>query len=176
MENYLVRKTIWLGIQMILLMTWIVGKLLQSRGEKRYMYSSYASGLTYPYMNLHISGEYLLCFRNSKSGCTKSFLWASWLPVFWTLHLIGWLSLHHLVVFFLEFQSVLSFGPYFFVSTLLLRSKGQSLRYSPGRGNPRCCIVALYVGEGSEREQGCMLSSHPSFSHFPTSHKQIVPF
>ena len=28
------------------------------------------------------------------------FLWASWLPVFWTLHLIGWLSLHCLVVFF----------------------------------------------------------------------------
>ena len=29
------------------------------------------------------------------------------------------------------------------------------------------CIVALYVGEGLEREQCCLLSCHPAFSHFP---------
>ena len=29
----------------------------------------------------------------------QPFLWTSWLPVFWMLHLIGWLSLHHLVYF-----------------------------------------------------------------------------
>ena len=41
-------------------------------------------------------------------------MWASWLPVFWSVHLIGWLSLCHLVVFFLELWSVLSFGLFFF--------------------------------------------------------------
>ena len=30
---------------------------------------------------------------------TQPILWASWLPVFWTLQLIGWLSPHHLVLF-----------------------------------------------------------------------------
>ena len=31
-------------------------------------------------------------------------------------------------------------------------SKGRSLRYSPGQGNPLCCFVELYVGErGAER-------------------------
>ena len=40
--------------------------------------------------------------------------------------------------------------------------------YSPGRGNPCHCIVVLYVGEGSEREQ-CHLFGHSlSFSHFPS--------
>ena len=37
----------------------------------------------------------------------------------------------------------------------------------PGWGNPRGFIVALYVGEGSEREQCHLLSTHPAFSHFP---------
>ena len=55
--------------------------------------------------------------------------------------------------FFLEFWSVLSFGPYFFVSVHLLCCKGWSLRYSPGQGNPLQCIVAGYVVEGSERER-----------------------
>ena len=49
----------------------------------------------------------------------------------------------------------------------LLHSKGQSLGYSPGRGNPGHSVVALYVGEGSEREQCCLFSSLPAFSHFP---------
>ena len=42
---------------------------------------------------------------------------------------------------------------------LLLCSKGQSLRHSPGQGNPLCCAVTLYVGEGPEREQCCLLRS-----------------
>ena len=44
---------------------------------------------------------------------------------------------------------------------------GQGLRYSPGQGNPLCCFVALSVGEGSEREQCCLLCSLLVFSHFP---------
>ena len=39
-----------------------------------------------------------------------------------------------------------------FVSECLLRSKGWSLRCSPGWGNPCGCTVMRYVGEGSERE------------------------
>ena len=69
-----------------------------------------------------------------------SVLWASWLPMFWTLNLIGWLSFHCLVAF-LELWSVHSFGPYFFVLALLLCCKGRSLKYSPGQCNPRCCVV-----------------------------------
>ena len=44
-------------------------------------------------------------------------LWAPWQPVFWTLPLIDCLSTFHLVLF-LEFCFVLSFGPYFFVSSI----------------------------------------------------------
>ena len=93
-------------------------------------------------------------------------LWASWLPVFWTLPLIGWLSFCHLVVFFLELWSVLSLGPLFLVLTHLLCSKGRSLRYSPAQGNSLCCVVALYVGEGSERELHLLLGFWPAFSNF----------
>ena len=49
----------------------------------------------------------------------------------------------------------------------LLCSKGQSLRCSPGQGNPRSCIVTLYVGEGSNREQWLLLHSLQDFIYFP---------
>ena len=42
--------------------------------------------------------------------------WSILIPVFWTVYLIGCLSPFHLVLF-LEFCSVLSFGPYFCVSS-----------------------------------------------------------
>ena len=103
---------------------------------------------------------------------TQPFLWLFWLPVFWTLHLIGCLSLNHLVLF-LEFWSVLSFGPYFFALAPLLGYKGWSLRYSPGWDNPLHCIVALYEGEGSEREQ-CHLPHFLSLPSLPTS--GLCPF
>ena len=102
---------------------------------------------------------------------TQPFLWTLWLSVFWILHLLGWLSLGRLAVF-LEFWSVLSFGAYFFVLVYVLHCKGRRFRYSPGWGKPRCYIVVLYVGEGSEREQCRLLNSCPAFSHFsplPTS-------
>ena len=71
-------------------------------------------------------------------------------------------------VFDLLFHLGLSFSFIFFVSAHLLHCKGRSLRYSPGWGNPQCCIVALHVGEGFEREQCCLLSSWLAFSHFPS--------
>ena len=52
------------------------------------------------------------------------------------------------------------------MSAHLSHCEGQSLRCSPGWGNSLHCIVALSVGEGSEREQCCLLSSQPAFSNF----------
>ena len=54
------------------------------------------------------SPSFVLSFFNQP----QSVLWALWLPVFLTLHQIGWLSSHHLALF-LEFCSV---GPRFLVS------------------------------------------------------------
>ena len=108
-----------------------------------------------------LPGSFLCCWSTQWVPGT------SWLPVFWTVHPVGWLSLHCLVIFFLELWSVLSFGPFFSLSALLLCSKGQSLRCSPGRGNPHHCIVMLYVREGSEREPRLLLHSLQVFSHFP---------
>ena len=48
----------------------------------------------------------------------------------------------------------------------LFCDKRRSLRYSPGRGNPHGCVVTLYVGKWSEREQWHLLCSLPAFSHF----------
>ena len=80
-------------------------------------------------------------FLPSFCDLPQSFLWASWLPVFWTLHLVSSLSPCHLVNF-LGFWPVLSFELYFFVLVHLLCCKGQNLRYSPGWGNSLCYIVA----------------------------------
>ena len=54
--------------------------------------------------------------------------------------------------------------------------KGRSLRYSPGQGNPLGCVVALYVGEGSEREQWHLPNSPGLSVTSPTVHKQSGPF
>ena len=58
----------------------------------------------------------------------------------------------------------------------LLCSKGQSLTYSPGWGNQRHCVVALYVGEGSERDQGCLPDFQQLSVTSSTTHKWIGPF
>ena len=51
--------------------------------------------------------------------------------------------------------------------------------YLPEQGNPFCCTVVLYAGEGSEREQCHLLSCSalpPLSVTSLASHKQIVPF
>ena len=48
---------------------------------------------------------------------TQWVLWASLPPMFWTLHLIDWLSMFSIVLF-LGFCSVLSLGPYFFAFSI----------------------------------------------------------
>ena len=58
----------------------------------------------------------------------------------------------------------------------LLHCKGLNLRYSPGWGNPLCCLVVLYVREGFEREQcPCLVLGWLSVTK-PATHKQIGPF
>ena len=113
----------------------------------------------------------LLCIAFTSSSTLQPYSTISvsiLIPVFWTLYLIGWLSLYHLVLF-LELWSVLSFGLFFFSPILacLLHFEGWSLRYSPAWVNPHCCFVVLFWGEGSEREQCHLLSSRTAFSHFP---------
>ena len=73
-----------------------------------------------------------------------------WLPVFWTLHLIGWLSFCHFILF-LEFWSVLSFGPYVFVLLCLLHIRGRALGIFQGRATMSLCCgtvhrAAVWVG------------------------------
>ena len=126
---------------------------------------------TFSFISLFIAFTF-----SSNSNHTQPFLWASWLPVFWTVHLIGWLSLHRLVVFFLEFF-ICSFtwGIFFLSCHTFYIIMGWSLRCLPGRGKQRHWVVALDDGEGSEREQCRLLGSQLSVTSCST-HKQIGPF
>ena len=47
----------------------------------------------------------------------------------------------------------------------LLHSKGRSLRYSPGWGNPLSCVVVLYVEEGVQ--EGTIPFAFSRFLHYP---------
>ena len=76
------------------------------------------------------------------------------------MHLIGWLSLCHLVLFF-SVALIYSFIWAIF-SYLGAPLKGRSFRYLPGQGHPLCSVVVLR----SEREQCCLLSSQLTVSHF----------
>ena len=91
------------------------------------------------------------------------------------MHLIGWLSLGCLVVFFLELWSVLSFRS-FFLSWRTCYVKGRSLRCSLGRGNAGGCAVMLSVGEGPRGSNGaCSTLSRISVTAYAT-HNQIGLF
>ena len=58
----------------------------------------------------------------------------------------------------------------------MLCCKWQSLRYSPGRSNPHCCVVVLYVGRGQRGNiTACSALSWLSVTS-STTHKQIGPF
>ena len=98
---------------------------------------------------------------------THPLLKTAWLPVFWTLQLIGWLFLHCLLLF-LDLWWVLSFGLYFFVSVSLLHSKGWSLRYSPGQATHIAALWHCMWGQGLRGISAicsalCRLSvTHPS--------------
>ena len=78
---------------------------------------------------------------------TQLFLWASWLAVFGILHLISWLYLHWLVLFW-GFWSVLSFGLYFFVLVNVFHCKGRSLRYSLRRATHLAALWGWMWGRG----------------------------
>ena len=92
------------------------------------------------------------------------------------MHLICWLSLPCLVIFFVELLSVLSFGPFFFfLSWRVCYFKGRSLRCSPGRGNAGCCTVTLYMGEGLRGSNGARSTLHWLSIFHSTTHNQTGP-
>ena len=112
------------------------------------------------YFTLHISLLPLFCDHS------QPLLWASWLSIldFASERLAISSSLSSV---FGALICCFIWAIFLFVLAHLLHCKGQSLRYSPGRGNPLCCVVVLYVGEVSEREQCQLLGSLLAFSHFP---------
>ena len=81
---------------------------------------------------------------------------------------IGWLSLHCLVVFFLELWSVLSFGLFFsfFVLVHLLCIRGGAFGIHQGEATHIAGLCALYVGR--EVLEGRMLLAQLSAGfHYP---------
>ena len=88
--------------------------------------------------------------------------------MFWTVYVIGWLSLHRLVVFFLELWTILSFGPLLFLSQRICYIvRARALGVHQHGATQVTTQVTLYMGEGSEKEQCHLLCSLPVFSHFP---------
>ena len=74
------------------------------------------------------------------------------------MHLIGWLS--SLLSCIISGALICSFiWVIFFLSWSAYYVKEWGLRYFPGWGNPPRCLVMLDVGEGSKREQWCLLHS-----------------
>ena len=106
---------------------------------------------------------------------TQPFLWAPRLPVFWTLHLISWLSLHRLVLF-LEFWSILSFGLYFFVSAHPLHLRGGALGIYQGRTTHIAVLWCCMSGRGQRVNNATCLDLSWLSVTSPTTHKQIGPF
>ena len=89
------------------------------------------------------------------------------------MHLIGWLSIHHLVLFLLEFWFVLSFGSYFlsWCACYIVRDGALGI---PWLGQPRSLHCGAVCGEGVW--EGTMLLAISWLSETsPTTHKQIGP-
>ena len=96
----------------------------------------------------------------------------SWLPVFWTAHLIGWLSLCCLVIFYLELWSVLSFGPYFLSQHTCYVKRDGALGICQG-GTTHFAVLCCMWGRRTERKNvACWCLSWFSFTS-PATHKQI---
>ena len=105
-----------------------------------------------------------LCIDFTFSSILQPFLWASWLPVFWTVHL------HCLVLFFLELWSVLSFGPYFFVSEHVVR--GRAWGILQGGASHVTVMWHCLWGSGQRGNMplaGSALPILPSLPSLPTS-------
>ena len=77
---------------------------------------------------------------------------------------------------FLEFWSVLSFGPYFFVLGHLLICKGQSLRYSPGWAIHANALWHCMWGRGPRGSNATCSALRWLSVTSPTTLKQIGPF
>ena len=95
-----------------------------------------------------------------KSSSDRLAIFSLFIVFFWSFDMFFHLGLF-IFLFFILFLFI-----YFCHSTSLMYSKGLSFRNSPGQGNQCCCFIALYVGEGSLREQCHLVSSPPAFTHF----------
>ena len=91
------------------------------------------------------------------------------------MHLIGWLSLPHLVFFFWNFEVFCHLGHFFFLSWRVCYFKGRSLQCSPGRGNAGRCSVMLYVGEGPRGSNGARSTLHWTSIFHSATHNQTGP-
>ena len=95
----------------------------------------------------------------------QSVLWASWLPVFWTLHLIGWLSLCHLVIFF-SGALICSFiwAIVLCLDIPVMLAGGRALGIHPGGATLSAALWRCLWGRGQRGNNGaCLLSSSPTF-------------
>ena len=83
------------------------------------------------------------------------------------MRVIGWLSLHRLVVFsgILICSVIWAFFFFSLSQGTCYIVRGGALGIRQGKAT-RHCAVALPVEEGSEKEQCCLFSSLPAFSHF----------
>ena len=64
---------------------------------------------------------------------------------------------------------------FFFLSWSICYLEGRSLRCSPGWGNPGCCTVMLYVGEGPRGSNGTRSTLHWISVTPSATHNQIGP-
>ena len=90
------------------------------------------------------------------------------------MHLIGWLSLCCLVVFF-SGVLICSFIWAIFLCWCACYVKGGSLSCSLGRGNAGLCAVTLYVGEGRRGSNGTHSTLHQISATPSATHNQFGP-
>ena len=64
---------------------------------------------------------------------------------------------------------------FFFCLRAPVSSKGQRLRYTPGQGNPGHYLCCCTWGDGSEREQWCLLSFTNFLSLLPLPTSELSP-
>ena len=75
---------------------------------------------------------------------TQPILWACRWPAFWTVTLIGWLTLNHLALFFQELWSLPSFGPFLYLfqsASYVEMGRGLLVHQGNRRGCPVSCML-----------------------------------
>ena len=93
--------------------------------------------------------------------------------MFWTVHLIGWLSLHDLVLF-LELWSILSFGPYLSPCACYV-IRGGALGIHQGRVTHAAVCYCMWGRGPRGNNAACLALTLVSVTSL-TSHKKIGSF